>query len=255
MTVRHLTTPVLLFLSLLLVLPLAAQAADAVRLPDVGVMLPGEIRTVTARGSFDRSGTIEVTMDYPADLVRIRQVYGGPAFAYRCDTALIVRDTIVGRLGTIVVLCDSTVTATDADLFAIEIEALHGAVGMGLVVPTRFRLDYVDQPQAELSGGSVSIEGLPDVSERLIDGVTGNYPNPMATFSRFVFTLQQAGTARFAVLNLQGRSVLDLGAVEGTAGENTLELRVHANELAQGAYVLQMVTDRGVVLHSFMVLD
>lgn len=255
MTCRLLTTNVLTLLTLLLAFPVAAWSTHAVRLPDIGVLQPGEIRSVVARGTIDRAGVVEVTFDYPADLVRIRSVSGGPDVAYRCPLAVIVKDTIVGRTGSIVVICDSAVAVTDADLFSVEIEALHGAVGMGLVVPTRFRLDYVDQPQTEFSGGSVSIEGNPDVLERLTDGITGNYPNPMSTDSRFVFTLQQAGVARFAVLNLQGRSVLDLGSVEGTAGENTLEVRVHSNELAQGAYVMQMVTDRGVVLHTFMVLD
>ena len=230
-------------------------AVDAVRIPDVGNLLRGEVRRVVVAGTVDRAGVVEVTLEYAANLVRIRSVEGGSGFAFTCPQAIISSNTFVGTTGTMVVRCDSTLAGQDGNLFVLEIEALHGVGGAGVILPTLFRRDYVEVPGAVLESGTVRIEGDADIVFTTAEGFTGNYPNPFSTQSRFVFTMNQAGRVHLQVRSLQGRSVLDLGSVDATAGENSYELQINVNDLSQGAYVMQMITDRGSYLQPFVVLD
>jgi len=239
---------------LLILLPALAVGQDVVTVPDVGTMRSGEIRRVTVTGSIETAGVIEITLDYPADLIRIRRVEGGAALAYTCPQAIIMNDTVAGTTGSITFRCDSTTAGTPIDLFVLEVEALYGASGTGQITPTVFRRDFVSIPGFTGTGGTVTVEGDHLVESRA-EGWTGNYPNPMSTHSRFVFTMRDAGPVQLIVRNLQGRSVLELGTVQATAGENTYELVVGLNDLAQGAYVMQLITERDSYLHPFMVLD
>ena len=255
MTPHRTTIRSCILITLLLLLPALAAAQDVVTVPDIGTMQPGEIRRVTVTGTIQRPRVIEITLAYPADLVRIRRIEGGAALAYTCPQAVIMADTVAQTTGSITFRCDSTQPGTNIELFVLEVEALYGTSGSGVITPTRFRRDFVDVPEFTGTGGNVSVEGGEPLVQTRRDGWTGNYPNPFSTRSRFVFTMQEAGSVQLIVRNLQGRSVLELGSVQATAGENEYELLIGVNDLAQGGYVMQLITDRGSYLHPFMVLD
>ena len=255
MTSPHTTIRSCTLIALLLLLPGLLVAQDAVMVPDVGTMQQGDIQRITVTGTIERAGVIEVTLDYPADIVRIRRVEGGAALAYTCPQAIIMADTIAGTTGSITFRCDSTNAGTNTGLFVVELEALYGRTGTGQIVASKLRRDYVDVPQFRVTPGSVTVEGEQTLRPTQKEGWTGNYPNPFSTRSRFVFTMREAGSVQMIVRNLQGRSVYEIGSIQATAGENAYELEIGLNDLAQGAYVMQLITDRGSYLHPFVVLD
>lgn len=240
---------------LLLVMPAVLAAQDAVTVPDLGTLAPGTTQRVTVTGTIQRSGVVEITMDYPANLVRIRRVEGGATLAFTCPQANIDRDTLSGTTGSITFSCGTTEAGANRELCVLVVEALYGVAGTGSITPTRLRLDFVDLPNFVGTGGSVSVGGGDPLTQTRREGWTGNYPNPFSTTSRFVFTMQEAGPVTLIVRNLQGRTVQELGTIQAMAGENEYEFVIGLNELAQGAYLMQMVTDRDAYYHPFMVLD
>ncbi len=242
-------------IALLLLLPTLAVAQDVVSVPDLGTMEPGTIQRVTVTGTIERPGVIEVTLDYPADLVRIRRIEGGAALAYTCPQAVIMADTVDATTGSITFRCDSTQAGTAINLFVLEVEALYGVAGTGTITPSRLRLDFVNQPDFVGTGGTVTVEGGDPLVQTKREGWTGNYPNPFSTRSRFVFTMREAGSVQLIIRNLQGRSIMELGTMQAAAGENEYELVIGLNDLAQGAYLMQLITERDSYIHPFMVLD
>jgi len=232
---------------------LSATAADVIRIPDLTTLQEGEVRRIQITGSIGASKSTILILQYPADVVRIRSVSGGDGFAWACQPVDIWENTTSGIVGNIVLHCDSIRPGSGLPLFELEVEGLYGAPRQGPLRPSVYVVDGDTVTDAQLIGGLVQLEGQ-GLQYQSAEALTGNYPNPFATETTFVFHVLEAGRVRLTIRNLQGRLIRDLGEVEANAGENTYHFDDSHEDLGQGAYLVEMVTDRGSYVHTFMVL-
>lgn len=228
---------------------------ESVRVADGGTLSPGQRTRIEVTGTLQQAGDVEISLAYPIQLLRIRSVQGGAAFAMSCPSPSTQRTGAAGGMDTVRFRCRSTNSGVDVVIAALEVEALIDAKGTAEIVPVGLQRDGVRQEAVAYTRGTVTIVGGDDVGFVLREGFTGNYPNPMSAQSDFIFTVLEAETVQLMIRNLQGRLVRDIGSIEATAGENRYALTVGRNELSQGAYVMQLITSRGSYLHPFMILD
>ena len=238
----------------LAVTTLPALAVDAVRAPAQTTLTRGQLQRITISGTMETAGQGNVTLTYPANIMRIVGAEGGSGFLFDCTNLRIVSNDITGSTGTLVLNCWAIRTGTDEPLFDLVVEGLFNPTATGLLRPIELSINGSASQDAEFVTGSVTLDGESGIRPTTAEGWTGNYPNPFATESDFVFTMTSAGPARLSVRNLRGQIVKEIGTIEARAGENTYRFVPEQNELSQGAYIMQLVTDRGVYLHSFMVL-
>lgn len=251
-TMRSLILGVIVLISLIT----ASHAVESVRVESSsGPLQPGQQIRLRIIGTAERDGVVEIELQYPATLLRLESVVGGSGYLMTCPEAQIVASTIASGVGSFRFLCKTTVTGTNQLFAEVVGQVLAGASGTGVVVPTAYALDYVPQTNVTFTGTEVYVESTDDIGITLREGITGNYPNPMGSETRFVFTVLEAQPVQLSIRNLQGRLVRDLGTLDATAGENQYVLVIGPNELSQGAYVLQVTTRRGSYLHAFMKLD
>ena len=241
-----------LVLSLLL-LSMRAVAADVIRVPDLVTLQEGEVRRIQITGTVESTAPGRITLQYPADIFHIRQVVGGAGFAWNCPSILVNSNTITGAVGVIEVQCTDVRRVTDQPIFEIEVEAHYGGPRTGPLQPVMLVVGGDTVENAQLIGGQVELVGS-GLQQREFEGITGNYPNPFSTSTTLVYTMLEAGKVTFRVRNIVGRLVMEITDIDATAGENTFLFEPHQEELAQGTYLLELITDREVYHHSFMVL-
>ena len=230
-------------------------AADAVRLPAQSIVTRGAVTAIPVTGTLSIPGTVRITMTYPANILRILSVVGGDSYLFRCNSVQIIADSILsGTTGQLTIQCSDVVAGTDAPLFDLIVEGLFNPEQSGQIIPNALIANGNDSTGAELIPGVATLAGDSPIRPTVKEGFTGNYPNPFNASSRFVFTMKQPGQVSLIIRNLQGRVVSTIGSVEVTAGENAYFFEPEAYELAQGTYVMQLTTDRGVYHHSFVVL-
>jgi hypothetical protein len=243
-------------LAIILVLfaAITASAQDLLTVPPLTQGERGAIIRIPVSGTITQSGTSQVGLSFPADVIRIRSVEGGEQFAYHCEQLLVNNvDVSSGSIGTMTVQCEDVSATTNGPLFEIVAEILRGPGTNGPVQATELVLNGTTIQNVTLVPGAVEAIGEP-VLPRVTEGFTGNYPNPFAKSSTFVFQVAKPGTATLAVRSIQGRLVLDLGTVNVTAGENQYQFNPEGWELAQGPYMMQLVTERDQYVHPFMVV-
>lgn len=243
-----------LIVFLLFLATFTSSAQDVIMVPPLTQGDRGTVVRIPVTGTISATGTSQVSLSYPADVIRVRSIEGGEQYAYRCENMLIygtsIEEPAVGRL---TFQCDDVVATSNGALFDVVVEVLQGPGTVGSLQATSLVLNGTTIDAPTLVSGLVEALGAPYNFE-INEGFVGNYPNPFAATSSFVFQLEKAGTVRFTVLNPQGRKVLDAGSMEATAGENSYNLQTEGWELAQGTYLMQMVTDRGAYLHPFVVV-
>lgn len=233
---------------------ITASAQDQLTVPPLTQGERGAIIRIPVSGTITQSGTSQVGLSFPADVIRIRSVEGGEQFAYHCEQLLLTNvDVSSGTIGTMTVQCEDVSSTNDGPLFEIVAEVLRGPGTNGPVQATNLVLNGTPIQNVTFVPGAVEAIGEP-VLPRTTEGFTGNYPNPFSKSSTFVFQIEKPGTATLAVRSLQGRLVLDLGTVNVTAGENHYQFSPEGWELAQGPYMMQLVTERDQYVHAFMVV-
>lgn len=245
---HHLTVLLFLFAAL------TAAAQDAIIVPPLTQGERGTVVRISVSGTISQTGTSQVALTYPADVIRIIAVEGGEQYAYHCPSMPIYGTSVdAPATGRLTFQCEEVVATSNGELFVVVAEFLRGPGTIGPMQATSLVLNGTQAGNATFTSGNVEALGTP-LQYQSSEGFTGNYPNPFAINSDFVFQMERAGTVRLVVLNTQGRQVLDLGSVDATAGENTYMFQPEGWELAQGAYLMQLVTDRGVYLHPFVVV-
>lgn len=238
----------------LLLVASVAWAQDAIVLPTEITSARNTLLRVVVNGTLSAGGHTRVVMDYPADVIKIRQIVGGSGYAFNCNPAVIAADTMVTSTeGRIVLECWDTKPTTNAPLFALDVEFLSGPGTTGVLRVIRVDRDKVPVENVQLTSSKVTALGSPATSVPE-EGITGNYPNPFVTNSVFVFRLTEPSAVSLAVLTVDGRKVLDLGTISATAGENQYQLTTNSWELATGPYVMLVETETHSYLHQFMVL-
>lgn len=239
---------------LVLFVAITASAQDLLTVPQLTQGERGAIIRILVSGTITQSGTSQVGLSFPADVIRIRSVEGGEQFAYHCAQLPVnTIDVSSGNIGTMTVQCEDVSATTNGPLFEIVAEVLRGPGTNGPLQATELVLNGTPIQNVTLVPGAVEAIGEP-VLPRVTEGFTGNYPNPFAKSSTFVFQMAEPGSVTLAVRSLQGRLVLDLGTVDVTAGENHYQFNPEGWELAQGPYMLQLVTERDQYVHPFMVV-
>lgn len=245
---HHLTVLLFLFAAL------TAAAQDAIVVPPLTQGERGTVVRITVSGTITQTGTSQVSLSYPADVIRIVAIEGGEQYAYRCPSMLIFGTSVdKPSTGRLTFQCEDVVATNNGDLFVVVAEYLRGPGTIGPMQAISLVLNGAQAGNATFTSGNVEALGTP-IKYEPSEGFTGNYPNPFAIGSDFVFQMERAGSVRLVVLNPQGRLVLDLGNLDATAGENSYSFQPEGWELAQGAYLMQLVTDRGVYLHPFVVV-
>jgi hypothetical protein len=143
--------------------------------------------------------------------------------------------------------------AADAQLFLLDIEFLTGPGTAGALHIVR--MDRNSQPVSNaVLGGSIAVAQGDASNPQPTIGLTGNYPNPFYTSSVFVYMLTEPGPVRLVVRSMQGRTVKDIGVLEGHAGENSYEFIPEVYELAQGPYLMSLEVGSVAYMHPFMIL-
>lgn len=229
-------------------------SAETISVQPVTTIASGTVANIVVSGSFETGGSIRLTLSYPANILRIRSVRGASTWGIRCENPIIIGNDVASITGTISFEC-SDVSSGNHDTVAVLVcDVLVGGTLEGPLVPTALRRNGVDVTNAVFGSGLVRREGQPIGIVPPSDVITSVYPNPMRETARIVFTMETPGTARFAILNAQGRLVRELPAIVAVRGENDVVLDVEPWELANGSYILQLRTESSASLYSFVVM-
>lgn len=105
-----------------------------------------------------------------------------------------------------------------------------------------------------LGDASTSITGILD--KELIDGKAGleqNYPNPFSYSTRFNYQIQKTGNVTFRILDLLGNEIELINGGTKSPGNYSLELK--SNNLRNGIYFLQMVTNKQTITRRMVVMQ
>lgn len=230
------------------------SSAETISVPAVTTVASGTVANIVISGSFESGGTARLTLSYPANILRIRGIRGASAWGMRCENPIIIGDDVSSTTGTITFECSDVGSGIHDTVAVLECDILVGGSLEGLLVPTALRRNGADVTNAVFGSGLVRRDGQPVGIVPPSDVITSVYPNPMRETARIVFTMETSGTARFAILNAQGRLVRELPAVVAVRGENDIALEVEPWELASGSYILQLRTESSASLYSFVVM-
>jgi hypothetical protein len=238
---------------LLTVLVSSGTAADTLRVPDVTTLQQGQRARIAVTGTIETSFPGRITLQYPADVIRILSVVGGEGSAWQCPVVQINSNTTDRTVGTLVVQCED-VRAVRADtIFVIEVEALFGAPRTGPLRPLLHVVGGDTLSNAVLAGGRVDLEGDGPLYQPR-EALVGNYPNPFSTTTSFVYIMLESGPVTFVIRNLNGRLIREYEPVNSSEGENTFAFDASKEQLSQGVYLVELRTERGSYVRPFMVL-
>jgi len=230
-----------------------AFSQDILQLPSAISGERGETIQIPVTGSNTNGGHVSITLEYPADVVRIVNAHGGETMPYHCTNFYIASDTTIGTRGLVILECWETVPAADVLLFLIEAEVLKGPGTTGT-----FRFDSIRRDRELVEGailGAASISATsPATKPTGGDGFAGNYPNPGNGSGSFVFSLQAPMVVNLAVYDIRGTLVKRIQGINATAGENRFDLHFEEWELAQGPYLMVLEQETGVFVHPFLVM-
>lgn len=93
-----------------------------------------------------------------------------------------------------------------------------------------------------------TVATLPTFADTKIAGNTEtlgqNYPNPFANSTIFSYQIKETGNVNFRIFDLTGKEISSINAGNKTPGEYKQEIQ--AENLKNGIYYLQMITNEGV---------
>ncbi len=243
----------LLLLSLLLAVH-PAHSQERISVPSSTSGARQSIVEIPVTGTISSLGHLRLVFDYPANVIRFVRCTGGPNASFRCPQAYVGADTIVdGTRGRLTVECWDVQPTTNGLVCMLVMEFLNGPGTSGYLQPIRMDREKTPVPTVEFQSGLITADGSPAIPTPA-EGFTGNYPNPFSSQSTFVFMLESAQPVHLSVCTMQGRTILDLGQMQGRAGENSYDFAANSWELAQGSYLMSLQTSTGTYLHPFMVL-
>lgn len=229
--------------------------ATEANVPAKTTLSVGQRTTIAVTGTLDFGGTIRASIRYSPSVMRILSAHGSPGYAFQCLDVSIVENRVESPTSAVcVVECSYCISIEDDTLFTLAVEGVVGPDSSGALGIERLEANGVDVQGAVFNTGVVERRGGSTTSQTVIEGVTGNYPNPFSSRTRFVFVLQSPGIVRFLVRNTQGRIVIQLDPIIGVAGENVFDFEWDAWRYSSGVYVLQMDTDRGTYYHGMTVM-
>ncbi len=110
--------------------------------------------------------------------------------------------------------------------------------GSGLATITAFQLEEDHYKSASVSH-PLAVNGQLDVVTEIIEFST--FPNPFTSHLNIQFILNESGSARLSVYNLQGKMVSELFAGHVFAG-TPMDFRLEKDGLTTGAYIVRLVT-------------
>lgn len=250
--------PVLRFIfSVFFILHLAAtlRAEDTIRVPQETVLMRGQTAGINVSGSLSQNGQTQLTIRYPRSVISVKGARGADEFAFTCPNVTIVSDIQTDdTTGVVVLECNSVTPGQSVTILQLDVQALYGSDTEGLLIPQRLIVNGSEVSNVVFSQGTIRLTGGSRPSETSIEAITGNFPNPVNQHTEFIYIVNKDSNPQFAILNLRGQVVKDLGAVAGIKGENRLNVEFMQNELGQGLYVMRMITDLGAYFYTFMKL-
>jgi hypothetical protein len=123
---HHLTVLLFLFAAF------TAAAQDAIIVPPLTQGERGTVVRITVSGTITQTGTSQVALTYPADVVRIIAIEGGEQYAYRCPSMPIYGTSVdAPSTGRLTFQCEEVVATGNGELFVVVAEFLRGPGTIG----------------------------------------------------------------------------------------------------------------------------
>lgn len=240
---------------LLLISSAAAVAADAVRVAPTTSVPAGLRVDVPVTGTLDQaSGPGRLVFRYNPSALRIVGARGGDGAAFDCASIPLADPVVTSATEATVTLdCDRTIATADGVLCTLTVEAMADATGPHAIEPVALFVNGQPSPDASLVPGTLLVAGT-GVHREVVEGITGNYPNPFSTQTRFEYRVAGTGTVSFTIRDSRGRVMMVLDDVDRTPGTYSLDLTAKTWEFSTGAYLLQMTTMTDSYLHPFVVV-
>ena len=105
--------------------------------------------------------------------------------------------------------------------------------------------------QVALLGDALTIPvSIHEVSQSKYSALSQNYPNPFSVQTTFPYEIKQLTHVSFQVMDLSGKVVRCIN--EGIKSPGKYNLRISADNLVNGIYYLQMITDKQTVTRKMM---
>jgi len=232
-----------------------AYCGNEALVPAATTLAAGERAEIAVFGSIEAGGSIRATMSYTPSVARIIGSRGSEGFAFRCQELTVVQNRVESSLRAVyIVECPYCVSISSDTLFTIVLEGLGGMDTTGMIRVEKLEINGAEAIDAQFNVGTIERTGGTTARSQTTEGITGTYPNPFVSHTRLVFSMSQPGIVRFAFRNAQGRLVRQLDQIQGIAGENTIDFDIEAWKVASGAYVLEMISDRGTYFHPMTVM-
>lgn len=230
------------------------RAADEVHAPAEMSAEPGQIIRVALTGTISVQGTSTLTLEYPHQIVSVRTITGSGLYSYRCVTPTVLENTIIDAdRSRLVIECTDVVPITNGTIVTIDFEFKAGGEATGLLTPTSLSHNGTVITDAVFTSGTVRRFGEGVIQDPNAEGITSIYPNPIQSDAKVAFVMRAPGVAHFQVRDPRGRLVQDLKEVSASAGQNLFDLGLVMWELGSGSYLLQLTTESGSYLYSFVV--
>ncbi|MCX6140759.1 MAG: T9SS type A sorting domain-containing protein [Candidatus Kapabacteria bacterium] len=214
----------------------------------------GQRMTIAVVGSLDDGPVVRITFRYSPTVLRIVGSNGSGNYGLRCAPLTVIEDRVESVASAVyVVECQFSVMKTNDTLLTLVVEGVGGTDTTGFLRADKIEINGIEKLGSFNSGEIIRTGGV--VAKPVVkEGVTGNYPNPFSSRTRFVYVLEAPGPVSFSIRNAQGGLVQELPTVTGTAGENYLDYELVTWQVANGAYLLQMTTDLGTYFHPMTVM-
>ncbi|MBC8124405.1 MAG: T9SS type A sorting domain-containing protein [Candidatus Kapabacteria bacterium] len=231
------------------------RAADEAFVPVVTTLQVGQRVRVAVIGTLEQGGDIKITFRYNPTVMRIVGSQGSTTNAFRCSQLTVVEDRVESATSAIYTVgCPFSVSIANDTLLTLDLEGIGGSDTVGFLQAEKIEANGVEVVGAMFNSGEVVRTGGITARQKVTMGITGNYPNPFSTHTRFVYTLDAPDVVTLFIRNAQGRLVKEIGPLNATAGENYYDYQPDLSQVANGAYLLQLTTTGGSYYHPMTVM-
>lgn len=238
-----------------LCLVVGLQAEDTVTVQSESILTRGRVAVIEVGGSLSQSGQTQLTFRYPRTVIAIQGARGADVYAFQCPNITIISDVQTDdTTGEVILECSNVTPGQSQLVLLLDVLALYGRETEGLLSPLRLTVNGAEVSDVVFNPGRIRLTGGSKPSDRSIEAITGNYPNPFTLSTEFVYIVAEDSSPQFVILNVSGQIVKDLGAITSFKGENSFKVELKQNEFGQGHYMIRMITDSGVYFYSFMKL-
>lgn len=232
-----------------------SYAATEAFVPASTSLSVGQRTTIAVVGTLDDGPVVRITFRYSPSVMRIVGSNGSGNYGLRCSPLTVIEDRVESAVSAVyVVECEFSVIKTNDTLLLLVLEGVGGLDTSGFLRTDKIEINGIERSGATFNSGEIIRSGGGIARPVTKESITGNYPNPFASRTRFVYVLETPGPVRFFVRDAQGGLVQELPVVNGTAGENYLDYEIVPWQVANGSYLLQMTTDLGTYFHSMTVM-